>query len=129
MPRSHFGPGRSVVPSRGVGSTTRHPCTIGGGVDAGSEVVKAFPEERASERIVEQIAWTVPVDCIKDRITERSVDVPGAPPSIATTSIFSRTCSPINLVIHKISLKSRKTRALPETVNLTNTVQLARITL
>ena len=40
------------------------------------EVVKAILEERVSERNVEQIAWSVLVDHIKERIAVQSADVP-----------------------------------------------------
>ena len=40
------------------------------------DVVEAIPEERVSERIVEQITQSVPVYRIKDRIAEQIVDVP-----------------------------------------------------
>ena len=71
-----------VVPSRRVDSTARLPST-GGHSDRGCsgnpipehEVVKAIPEERESERIVEQISWLVLVERIKERIEVQSVDV------------------------------------------------------
>ena len=59
----------SVVPNRGVGSAPVMPIQE-------HDVVEAIPEERVSERTVEQITRSVPVYRIKDRIAEQIVDVP-----------------------------------------------------
>ena len=57
-----------VFPSRGVGPAARD---TGGRRDPAlpiqeHEVVKAIPEEHVSQRVVEPIARSVPVDRIKD---------------------------------------------------------------
>ena len=43
------------------------------------EVVKAIPDECVSERVMEQIAQSVPVERIKDRIADPMVDIPVPP--------------------------------------------------
>ena len=67
-----------VVPSRRVGSKAREVAEIVGALVLpmqGYHVAKALTDERVSERIVEETAWFVPVDRIKERIAEQSADV------------------------------------------------------